>query len=207
MIHVNRTSSPEILSKNAVTWTHELLSETDPRKRTPIEKRYNKPQVRKALQDMFHNKCAFCERILRGGDRIEHFRPRKLFPELTFDWSNLLLACEACNLKKSDSFPLTTIGETTLNPTIDDPSQYLRFEIDQNTGWVNVYGTDERGKLTIELVDLNHVTLRRLRFNFIIRLMYLTKFASDNLQVKTELKDAFKDESEFAGSVLSLIHI
>ena len=38
-------------------------------------------------------------------ETIDHFRPRSKFPHLTFDWLNLIYACERCNKAKADEWP------------------------------------------------------------------------------------------------------
>jgi len=37
---------------------------------------------------------------------VEHYRPRKKFPELELDWSNLFYACAKCNSYKGNYWPL-----------------------------------------------------------------------------------------------------
>jgi len=207
MIKVNRPKSPEILTKKYRKWTQELLETQDSEKKKRIEKRYNKPHIRKVLREMFHNKCAFCERKLTGGDRIEHFRPRKLFPELTFEWTNLLLSCETCNLNKSDRFPVTSNGESAIDPSLEDPSPHLLYDYNEKLKWVSIYGKNVRGKISIELVDLNRPRLREERFVFILRLKFVALYTQQDLQAASILHDALLDSSEFAGSVRALIDL
>jgi uncharacterized protein (TIGR02646 family) len=40
-------------------------------------------------------RCVYCEDSY--ADEIEHFRPKDLYPDLTFVWENYLLACGRCN--------------------------------------------------------------------------------------------------------------
>jgi uncharacterized protein (TIGR02646 family) len=52
-------------------------------------------------------RCCYCEDA--RGDDIEHFRPKTLYPELTFEWANYLLACSACNSnEKRNQFAVIT---------------------------------------------------------------------------------------------------
>ncbi len=39
--------------------------------------------------------CCYCEN--NEGTDIEHVVPKRVFPEITFDWDNYLLACTKCN--------------------------------------------------------------------------------------------------------------
>lgn len=83
---------------------------------------YAAPEVKQALCDDQHGKCAFCESLVRHvayGD-VEHFRPKAAYRAdsghplrrpgyywLAYDWSNLVFACELCNRRhKANLFPL-----------------------------------------------------------------------------------------------------
>ncbi len=75
---------------------------------------YKRPDVRDAVNQMCHRKCAYCESDMRGqqpGD-IEHYRPKAKvafldvdgtrtevagYFWLAADWHNLVLACADCN--------------------------------------------------------------------------------------------------------------
>lgn len=100
---------------------------------SPTSKRYALPSVRSALHKMQHGKCCYCEAIIppRGdGQAVEHFRPRKLYPQLKNVWSNLLLACSQCNGNKHDQFVESKDGRAGLldpsDPTID-PEDHIAF--------------------------------------------------------------------------------
>jgi uncharacterized protein (TIGR02646 family) len=83
--------------------------------------------VQKALKDLYHNKCAYCEKITTEPD-IEHYRPKNevMIPNisrrgswtklsghngyywLAYEWSNLIPSCDKCNRfgGKSTRFPI-----------------------------------------------------------------------------------------------------
>lgn len=87
--------------------------------------------ARPALNELLHNKCAYCESPALGGSfrhDIEHFRPKEsaedahgnsehlYYAWLAYDWDNLLLACPTCNrmrtsedgiVGKGSRFPVT----------------------------------------------------------------------------------------------------
>lgn len=85
---------------------------TKPRPKTAYEfEQYKAPEVCKALDAIFHEKCAYCEsRYSAVAARdIEHFRPKggiKEAPDhpgywwLAMVWSNLLPSCSACNRRR-----------------------------------------------------------------------------------------------------------
>lgn len=71
-------------------------------------KAYKNDKVKKALKDLFHGKCAYCESKVSGSSQtdIEHYRPkggvegRPGHPGywwLAMRWENLVLSCMHCN--------------------------------------------------------------------------------------------------------------
>ncbi len=66
--------------------------------------------VKQELKKLYHNKCAYCERMM--GDEnftVEHYRPKKgdySYYWLGYEWSNLLPVCTTCNNPKGDKFPV-----------------------------------------------------------------------------------------------------
>lgn len=148
-------------------------------------------QIKPDLMRMFKDKCAYCESrlgVIAPGD-IENFRPkagaRGLSSQeyapmhywwLAFEWENLLIACQLCNRHKKDYFPLEKenlrarigamgselIGERALliDPTLEDSSEHLKFDINGE-----VKELSKRGKVTIEILGLNRMSLiqRRLK--------------------------------------------
>ena len=162
-------------------------------------------RVRPALEALFRNKCASCETSLSSspGD-VENFRPKALVSDpdgnregywwLAYVWENLLLACGRCNrLHKVNKFPIDgppapphTTGEglkserpLLIDPTLEDPSEYLSFEESGNVvaarGLETLADRTERqwklrrANTTIELLGLNRAAIvndrRRLYAN------------------------------------------
>ncbi len=118
-------------------------------------------------------RCMYCEDS-RGTD-IEHFRPKRVYRDLSFRWSNLLLVCTGCNRKKGDRFPLTPSGDPLLiDPSSEDPWDYLFF--DGETGlivarWLpgsdqpdpkgQVTASDEYFQINIEAVSEGRLRTKR----------------------------------------------
>ena len=51
---------------------------------------YRHVEVKEALFNCSHQKCSYCEAIPTGSSlRVDHFFPKKLYPEFTLDWNNL----------------------------------------------------------------------------------------------------------------------
>jgi len=130
MIKVKREDSPAILVQKAKEWTETLLAAQTKKDRQTAESKYQHKQIKDCLVKMFHGKCAYCESQIRHIDygHIEHYRPKSIFPELTYSWSNLLLACGVCNGKahKGDKFPQNHEGGPLINPGFDDPDAHFQ---------------------------------------------------------------------------------
>lgn len=163
MINVTRPAEPLSLRNNATRWTNELLRKIEEcnteNKKVPESSynKYNKKDVKKSLERMYKKLCCYCEARLGVVDfpHIEHMKPKKIFPEDTFNWNNLHLACTKCNNFKGDKydekFPI-------LDPSQDIPiSEHLDYEL----YWI--IPKTKRGKTTEEHVDLNREDLSVVR--------------------------------------------
>jgi uncharacterized protein (TIGR02646 family) len=47
-------------------------------------------------------RCAYCEDS--AADEVEHVRPKDLYPQVVFAWSNYIYACGPCNGRKGSQF-------------------------------------------------------------------------------------------------------
>ncbi len=156
MIELKKGDKPQILTDNATDWTAELLGFIQRGKKVPanITNRYNQKNVKESLQREVKYKCMYCESKLShvSYEHIEHIKPKFKYPELTFEWQNLGLACPVCNMNKSDEYDSNL---PFLNPFVDKPSDYLFA-----TG-PYVFGRPgkDRGKLTEKIIKLNRVDL------------------------------------------------
>jgi len=121
----------------------------------------------------FRWQCCFCgvrERKWGGSSHfaVEHFRPKKQFPELETTYSNLYYACDMCNSYKSSRWP--NDGEIAVDRRFFDPCTDLatkHFSVD-NSG--NLQHHSNCGFYTIKSIRLNRevsVKLRRKRFELI----------------------------------------
>lgn len=122
-------------------------------------------------------RCAYCEDS--AADEVEHIRPKALYPEAVFVWSNYLYACGPCNGPKNDHFAVFASGAMTevsrspkapvlppipgdpvlLNPRVEDPCAFLALDL-RDTFWFvprASRGTKEyeRADYTIKTLGLN----------------------------------------------------
>ncbi|MBD2141828.1 TIGR02646 family protein [Anabaena sp. FACHB-1250] len=223
MIPVKRTSTPDILKQNADKWLKKLQEaiinleeiENDPtsskeqiqaakKKVKNAQDKYNPGKtakhkintVKQPLYDMFSGKCAFCERKVEiSAGRIEHFRPKSQYVDLTFDWNNLLYACEVCNNaeNKGNKFPLDCDGSQLLiDPTDEDCDiyQYLEFYWDKEAQLAHVNGKDKRGKVVAEILSLNRTDLIQYRSRKLKALLVILRQLRETRDKKARDEDA-----------------
>lgn len=73
--------------------------------------RYKTADIKIALNNIYHRKCAFCEQLIEQF-QVEHYRPKSKYHWLAYSWDNLLSACPRCNQGKGNNFE-------TINDRVD----------------------------------------------------------------------------------------
>lgn len=136
MIKLEKLEEPSILSQNKGEWQEQYLQyyDHDSNRYTKkanvkipnyLTKKYNNKDIKEQLLNETRKKCAYCESKMLHitYSDIEHIKPKAHRPDLIFEWSNLTVACEACNRRyKNDYFNETA---PLINPFIEDPEAYL----------------------------------------------------------------------------------
>lgn len=158
MRNVNRPPMPPSLQKNARYWLGELCAalsspEEDSSRIKQLRSRYDRPDVRAGLEEMYDGLCCYCECKIRpvATPQIEHRRPKSSQPRHTFDWDNLHLVCPTCNRTKSDKWNEAYPILDSVQDTILEHLTY-RFGVMGAQRWPKSC----RGKTTIEHADLNN---------------------------------------------------
>lgn len=200
MIRLNKLEQPDVLKKNAGSWTQTLLEKIASGV-TPTDtdrNRYRHPDIKKTLVDETHGKCAYCESKLLHiayGD-IEHIIPKSTKNEATFDWENLTLACDICNTNKSDKFEN---GVGFIDPYQKDPEAHFYF-----LGPV-IYAKpgDSDARLTEEILKLNRVELivkRAERMRYLREQIEVIRRAPEGLRdiLITNLAEEANNDKEFS---------
>lgn len=123
---------------------------------------WNHEEIKQALLESSHFKCAYCECELQIEDsymEVEHFKCKSLYPEEVVNWDNLLPSCKRCNNKKGsldvEIFPI-------INPYKEDPKEHLLI---QDCRLYAKEGKDSKGYNVIKKLALNdeeRLTLARL---------------------------------------------
>lgn len=109
-------------------------------------------------------RCAYCEGPIFHEGHIEHFRRKNAqhFPQLTFDWNNLFLACGShahCGHYKDRQGALAYDPAQLIKPDQHEPDSYLYFhssgdvlarsglntaDASRADGTIRVFGLDDR---------------------------------------------------------------
>jgi uncharacterized protein (TIGR02646 family) len=146
---------------------------------------WNKPYIRKALLEMSHGKCAYCEVKLNkeGYAAIEHFWHKGNYPNEVVTWGNLLLSCTRCNTNKG-------IFDTKLNPFIhplfDIPKEHLEFR------QFTFFSKSEKGKNTVKKLKINDLYWLEERYE-------LHDFVTTPLKNLLEIFKAFQKNTNLEG--------
>lgn len=220
MIQVTRINKPEILNKKQNEWQagldkaiSEYQKDNSLAKRKKLDiaiSKYKHKQVKDSLKIMFSGKCAYCESHIThiGYGHIEHFRPKSKFPNLCFEWENLMLSCEICNGKqyKGDKFPESNEGGPYVNPVEENPDNSFDFEFDPETGTANVISKSGRANTTAEDFGLNRTELVKHRSSVVRKMVFAALIAREgDLNGIAEIKKCCQKEEEYAAFARALI--
>ena len=216
MRNVVRLEEPKLLKQKAARWTQDLLVAIDAARRgngkvsQTLWNRYNRKTVRERLKTMYSGLCCYCES--RIGDvahsNIEHRKPKHYFPESTFSWDNLHLACPKCNTAKSDKWDS---DNEILDAVSDCPmSRHLTYDVIGAA--VTRTPITNRGAVTIDHADLNRHELVQTRrkmflsaFDTVTKIRDKERVEGDSPMVKTARKELQKLFSDEHGSVIEFL--
>ena len=110
-------------------------------------------QYKPYLRREFDSRCVYCRKSdldqEPGAFQVEHYRPRKYFPNLATTYSNLFYACSTCNIFKADYWS-ERVEARIPNPCDDVMSQHLAFRDHV------IEGQSPQGLTAIEQLRLNN---------------------------------------------------
>lgn len=100
----------------------------------------HKSTIKGSLRRIQGNRCAYCEGPLYSKGHIEHFRRKNTahFPQFTFKWDNLFLACDSrshCGHYKDRPNAPHYSPNDLIKPDCHNPDEWLYFH---STGEVRV---------------------------------------------------------------------
>lgn len=137
MIKLQRGAPPKVLIDDSASWLKSLqdaITLYGSYKKIPIDQRdklvshYRHKDIQQALSKTSHGKCAFCECHPAESSfiQVEHFKPKSIYPDSTFQWDNFLPVCGQCNTAKSTHDTGVT---PIINPYDTDPLKYFVFDL------------------------------------------------------------------------------
>ncbi len=115
----------------------------DPTKTKSFDfKVYKHKDLKNALHELFHGKCAYCETFYSATQPmdVEHFRPKGAVAEddghpgywwLAMKWDNLLPSCIDCNRKRKQITPRGDVRQLTL---VNETANAFSDQAVQNAG-------------------------------------------------------------------------
>ena len=147
MIKLSRPDKPSELTPEV---EKQLVTEYKEKEKSVWRKNY----ITIPLSKMSHNKCCYCETILGVQARsmhVEHYHCKDLYPDEVVTWENLLPSCSQCNSNKST---LDTYATPIIDPSVDNPKDYLYLKCYMIKSKDNTIGS--KGRLTVDQLELNH---------------------------------------------------
>lgn len=186
-----RVAPPEILQSTIAmdyrSQVNEYLSRMTREERPPRFpiSLFREDELQNSLKRLFGNNCAYCGinlsqtsgetdcfRPIQGAEGTKSVVAFQHYCWLALDWENLYLACKDCVREKRNHFPASprgpvgaTVshlrkieGETLLDPCRDAPSEHLGI-----TPGGELFERSQRGKVTIDVLDLNRALLVKER--------------------------------------------
>ena len=174
MIKLERKEKPQVITDNQASWQQALdlaIAKYGSYRLIPQKEKeslishYRHVKIKDILFESSHEKCAFCEcKPGEGGNiEIEHFKPKSIYPELTFEWDNFLPSCRKCNGSKLDH---DTGAYPIVNPYEDNPEELFCYSDIR----IQVFGHNKVAQNTIDVCGLNSVRLMKPRSEILVSL-------------------------------------
>ena len=140
--------------------------------------------------------CAYCEKEIDDNAKnsnIDHFKTRNLFPELTLEYSNLLVSCntdDRCSNFKDKHIKNREEYEHIVNPAFANPNDFFDY---LPTG--EIIAKNEKGQFTIDIFNLKDESLTQCRLQIVKSLQHLDDLSLD------EIYEVFPDYHSFIENI------
>ena len=148
------------------------------------------------IQD-FNNRCGYCDDLdkFNGGYRnyqIDHFKPKKKFPDLEITYDNLVYCCPFCNRAKWDKWK---DKDGFIDPCCDEYDNHISRN---NKGQIQ-YDTTPQGKYIYENLKL-HLKRHEL-------LWMIEKLQKQKQSLKNYLKNLSDEHLQYKSIIIQFIEI
>lgn len=108
------------------------------------------------LREEFGNRCVYCtlSDILKGQESfgVDHYRPKKKFPNLETEYSNLFYACNVCNSRKGDFWP--SREQLAKRYFVPNPCDHVMYDY-LSAARPFIKAKNSTGKFALDVLDLN----------------------------------------------------
>lgn len=168
------------------------------KRNTPSKQYSNYTSYKQLLRIEFNHSCAYCntKESELGGSKsfhIDHYRPKRHFPDLANVYSNLLYTCRDCNNYKADYWPTfwqKITGLFIINPCEQDPESHIDRS---NSFW------SEKSKLglwNLTKLRLNSPTKVRIRDDRLVMQKNILELEKLQLELSSTLENMPNDKIE-----------
>ena len=82
----------------------------------------------KELEGRFSDLCGYCEETTEG--EVDHFRPKKVFPESVYEWWNWVFACHTCNHSKGEKWPDGGYVDPCVLSEEEKPERFFAYDLE-----------------------------------------------------------------------------
>jgi uncharacterized protein (TIGR02646 family) len=140
--------------------------------------------------------CAYCEKAIdedAKNSNIDHFKTRNLFPELTLEYSNLLVSCNTkgrCSNFKDTHIKTREEYKYIVNPVFENPNEFFDY---LPTG--EIIAKNKKGQFTIDIFNLQDISLVQCRLQIVKALEHFKELSLD------EIYDVFFDYHGFIENI------
>lgn len=116
------------------------------------------------LREEFGSRCVYCtlSDLLKGQESfgVDHYKPKKKFPSLETEYSNLFYACNVCNSRKGDFWPSSE--QLANRHFVPNPCDHIMYDCLGAAGPF-IKAKNSTGKFALDILDLNDPRTVRYR--------------------------------------------
>ena len=175
------------VTKNSPTNWNDIHAEGDP------QKAYEDTKLQILIEEQYQL-CGYTEIYINEliNCHIDHYKKISMFPKLTFDWNNLIVATMGsdfgANYKDGNSKIKKDDYKNIFNPAIDNIENYFYYttwgEVTPKTAISEL--NNQKAIKTIEVFNLNHNSLKNRRKNLISTISSYGKMTKEEILTALE---------------------